>query len=199
MLFWITLMLIYSLFNFYSLFKTHSYVLFFIFIYKNLVNICMINDLMIIMIISTHDPPAHNRNAIFLLLDPWIIRIVRGYNRHLRITSTHTPYWFRHCCTRFTQTLFAVCMQSSGLRMLCRSSMDSFWFHTGRPCSLLLIHGFTTNTTFIHYFEFKSKHCYWKCFFSIVIFFYQSIVSQSFIDVSKCKKYKQCIIQCVYF
>ncbi len=112
MLCWITLLLIYSLFNFYSLFKTHSYVLFFILIYKNVVNICMINDLMIIMIISTHDPPAHNRNAIFVLLDPWIIRIARGYNRDSRITSTHAPYWFRHCCTRFTQTLFAVCMQS---------------------------------------------------------------------------------------
>ncbi len=32
---------------------------------------------------------------------------------------------------------------------------------------------FTTNTTFIHYFDFKSKHCYLKCFFSIVIFFTQ--------------------------
>ncbi len=28
--------------------------------------------------------------------------------------------------------------------------------------SPLLIHLFTTNTTFIH-FDFKSKHCYWKC------------------------------------
>ncbi len=51
-----------------------------------------------------------------------------------------------------------------GLRIWCRSSTDSFWFHTGRACSLLLIHGFTTNTTFIHYFELKSKHCYWKSF-----------------------------------
>ncbi len=108
MLCWITLMLIYSLFNFYSLFKTHSYVLFFIFIYKNVVNIFMINDL--------YYPPTTHPHIIgmqfFLLLDPWIIRIARGYNRHPRITSTHTPYWFRHCCTRFTQTLFAVCMQS---------------------------------------------------------------------------------------
>ncbi len=119
-------MLIYILFNFYSLFKMHSYVLFFIFIYKNVVNICMINDL--------YYPPTTQPHIIgmqfFLLLDPW--------TRHSRITSTHAPYWFRHCCTRFTQTLFAVVCSPCGLRMRCRSSMDSFWFHTGRACSLLI-------------------------------------------------------------
>ncbi len=41
---------------------------------------------------------------------------------------------------------------------------------------------FTTNT-FIHYFDFESKHCYSKWLFSIVILFLHSTVIQSFIDV----------------
>ncbi len=56
---------------------------------------------------------------------------------------------------------------------------------------------FTTNT-FIHYFDFKCKHCYWKCFFSIVILFLHSAVLQSFIDVFKHNKYKKHIIQCFF-
>ncbi len=54
---------------------------------------------------------------------------------------------------------------------------------------------FTTNTL-IHYFDFKSKNCYWKCFFSIVIlFFLHSTVIQYFIDVFKHNTYKKRIIQ----
>ncbi len=34
---------------------------------------------------------------------------------------------------------------------------------------LLLIHGCLLQTKFIHYFYFKSKHCYLKCIFSIVL------------------------------
>ncbi len=41
--------------------------------------------------------------------------------------------------------------------------------------SPLLIHLFTTNTTFIHYFDFKSKHCHWKCFFIVILFFFTVI------------------------
>ncbi len=195
MLCWITLMLIYSLFNFYSLFKTHSYVLFFIFIYKNVVNICMINDL--------YYPPTTHPHIIGMQFfyystrgssaSPVDITAIRASLIHMHHTDLGIVAPGSHkLCLQF------VC-SPCGLRMRCRSSTDSFWFHTGHACSLLLIHGFTTNTTFIHYFELKSKQCYWKCFFSIVIFFYQSTVSQSFIDVSKCKKYKQWIIQCVYF
>ncbi len=36
--------------------------------------------------------------------------------------------------------------------------------------SPLPIHLFTTNTTFIHDFDSKSKHCYWKCFVIVIIF-----------------------------
>ncbi len=43
--------------------------------------------------------------------------------------------------------------------------------------SPLLIHLFTTNTTFIHYFDFKSKHCYWKCFFIVILFSFTVIQS----------------------
>ncbi len=134
----------------------------------------------------------------FLLLDPWIIRIARGYNRHPRITNTHAPYWFRHCCTRFTQTLFAVSMQSMWVTYALQKQHGLILISHRTALAVCSSQLFTTNTTFIHYFDFKSKHGYWKSFFSIVIF-YQSTVSQSFIDVSKCKKYKQCINQCIYF
>ncbi len=51
------------------------------------------------------------------------------------------------------------------VRKRCRSSTDCAF--TQESATDLWL--FTTNTTFIHYFDFKSKHCHWKCFFSIVI------------------------------
>ncbi len=70
--------------------------------------------------------------------------------------------------------------------------------HTAQALFLrspLPIHLFTTNTTFIHHFYFKSKHCYWKCFFIDSFFFYSNTI---FIDVFKCNKYKKPIIQCFF-
>ncbi len=54
------------------------------------------------------------------------------------------------------------------VRKRCRSSTDCAF--TQESATDLWL--FTTNTTFIHYFDFKSKHCHWKCFFSIVIIFF---------------------------
>ena len=73
--------------------------------------------------------------------------------------------------TRFTHTPF--------VHKLCRSSTDCAF--TQESATDLWL--FTTNTTFIHYFDFKSKRCFWKCFFSIVILFYHSTGIQSFIDI----------------
>ncbi len=129
---WITLMLISSLFNFYSLFKTHSYVLYFIFIYKNVVNICMI-------ILSTHDPPAHNRNAIFFITRP-----VDHPHRPVDITAIRASLIHMHHTNLgiVAPGSHKLCLQflcsPCGLRMHCRSSTDSFWFHTGCACSLLI-------------------------------------------------------------
>ncbi len=48
---------------------------------------------------------------------------------------------------------------------------------------------FTTNTTCIHYFDFKSKLCYWKCFFIVILLFFYS--NTIFINMFKCNKYKK--------
>ncbi len=134
MLCWITLMLIYSLFNFYSLFKTHSYVLFFIFIYKNVVNICMINDL--------YYPPTTHPHIIgmqFLYYStrgssasPVDITAIRASLIHIHHTDLGIVAPGSH--KLFLQFVCSPC----GLLMHCRSSTDSFWFHTGRACSLLI-------------------------------------------------------------
>ncbi len=43
-------------------------------------------------------------------------------------------------------------------------------------------------------FWFQIKHCYWKYFFIVILFFFYS--NTIFIDVFKCNKYKKHIIQC---
>ncbi len=104
------------------------------------------------------------------------------------------------CSTSLTPVSQVHCLQCvcslCALRMQSRSGTDSFSFHTGRVCSPLLIRGCLSQTC-IHYFDLKSKRCYWKLFFSIVIL-YHNMVIQYFRHLSDINKYKQCIIQCIW-
>ncbi len=153
----------------------------------------MINDL--------YYPPTTHPHIIgmqfFLLLDPWIIRIARGYNRDSRITSTHTPYWFRHCCTRFTQTLFAVCMQSMWVTYMVQKQHGLILIsHRTRLQSAH--HSCLQQTQYLSIILISNPNIVTENAFSAL---WSSFIKvrQSFIDVSKCKKYKQCINQCIYF
>ncbi len=112
--------------------------------------------------------------------------------------SLHTAQaWFHELYVRWptpgSHILRLQCVCSPCVvRKRCRSSTD--WAFTQKSATDPWL--FTTNTTFIHYFDFKSKLCYLKCFFSIVMIFLRSTVLQTFIDVFKRNKYKKPIIQC---
>ncbi len=72
------------------------------------------------------------------------------------------------------------------LRMGCRSSTDSLCFHTGRVCSPLLIHGCLPQTQHLSIILISNPNVVRlnrKYFFSIVILFYHSTVTLSFIDI----------------
>ncbi len=101
--------------------------------------------------------------------------------------SLHTAQaWFHELYVRWptlgSHILRLQCVCSPcAVRKRCRSSTDCAFTQESATDPWL----FTTNTTFIHYFDFKSKHCYLKCFFSIVILFLHSTAIQSFIYVFK--------------
>ncbi len=73
------------------------------------------------------------------------------------------------------------------LHMRCRSSTDSLCFHTGRVCSPLLIRDCLPQTQHLSIILISNPNVvslYWNCFFRIVvILFYHSTITQSFIDI----------------
>ncbi len=111
----------------------------------------------------------------------------------LLLNSLHTAQaWFGELYEAFTPDSHILCLQC--VYSPCTQYQQTVHAFTQESTTDPWL--FTTNTTFIHYFDFKSKHCFLKCSFSIVILFLHSTVIQSFIDVFKRNKYKKHIIQC---
>ncbi len=108
------------------------------------------------------------------------------YLSHLNVWScTAFLFWQScNCCTiAYTQHKpdFMSCMWG-GLHQVhtysvCSAYAVHVWYASGAETAFTQESAtdpwlFTTDTTCIYYFDFKSKHCYLKCFFGVVILFY---------------------------
>ncbi len=83
---------------------------------------------------------------------------------------------FRHFFQKYTfishKCLIIQCIFVFTIVQLLQKSLHTAqaWIHTGVHYWSICL----PQTTFIHYFDFKSKHCHWKCFFVVILFFYSN-------------------------
>ncbi len=123
---------------------------------------------------SSFSTPLEKKRGVICVLKTFCSRVIDPEKSNLSIS-----------CQLYRTRLQCVCSPCA-LRMLCRSSTDSFCFHTGHVWSPVLIRGClpqTQHLSIILILKPNVVSLYWKCFFSIVILFYQDTVTQSFIDI----------------